>query len=169
MIGSSTQVKNVNKDALNKGENKMRYKNNKSGFTLLEIIIVIIIVGVLASLALPRFFQTIEFSRSSEALNALGVLKRSADRCAMMAGAAVGTTPVYTNCETFAEIGIEDPTGAAGSSFTYGTGGTYAAGPPETWVTYAERNGTGDRITLSVDITNSTVTRGGTGAFSGIQ
>ena len=44
---------------------------NKKGFTLLEIIIVIIIVGVLASLALPRFFSTVEYSRSTEALASL--------------------------------------------------------------------------------------------------
>ena len=65
----------------------MKLQNkNQSGFTLLEIIIVIIIVGVLASLALPKFFNTVEFSRSSEALNAVGGIKRSADRCAMMGG-----------------------------------------------------------------------------------
>jgi len=32
-------------------------RSNKRGFTLLELIIVIIIVGVLASLALPRYYN----------------------------------------------------------------------------------------------------------------
>ncbi len=67
----------------NHKEKKMRMNKNRSGFTLLEIIIVIIIVGVLASLALPRFFNTIEYARSTEALNMIGTLKRGADRCAM--------------------------------------------------------------------------------------
>ena len=40
----------------------------KKGVTLLEIIIVVIIIGVLASLALPRLFSTVEFSRSAEAI-----------------------------------------------------------------------------------------------------
>ncbi len=55
--------------------------NNKSGFTLLEIIIVIIIVGVLASLALPKFFQTVEFSKSTEALATIGTLRQAMERC----------------------------------------------------------------------------------------
>ena len=74
----------------------MKIKNNRSGFTLLEIIIVIIIVGVLASLALPRLFNTIEFSRSTEALNAIGILKRAADRCEMAIEAA--TTTTFLDC-----------------------------------------------------------------------
>ena len=37
----------------------MKLDKNKSGFTLLEIIIVIIIIGILASLALPKFFKTV--------------------------------------------------------------------------------------------------------------
>ena len=50
----------------------MNLNKNKSGFTLLEIIIVIIIIGILASLALPKFFKTVEYSRSMEALTNLG-------------------------------------------------------------------------------------------------
>ena len=56
-----------------------RITTKKSGFTLLEIIIVVIIVGVLASLALPRFFQTIEFARSLEAMNVMASARRALD------------------------------------------------------------------------------------------
>src|SRR3989338_4177670 len=90
----------------------MKVNNNKSGFTLLEIIIVIIIVGVLASLALPKFFSTVEYSRSTEALNTLGVIRSSIERCALMAGND------YTNCD-FNVLDIEDPNGAAGAHFAY--------------------------------------------------
>ena len=51
----------------------------KKGFTLLEIIIVVIIVGVLASLALPRLFSTVEYSRSTEALAAIGSMRSAMD------------------------------------------------------------------------------------------
>jgi len=34
------------------------------GFTLLEIIIVIIILGVMAGLAMPRFIRTVEYARA---------------------------------------------------------------------------------------------------------
>ena len=56
-------------------------KKNKSGFTLLEIMIVVIIVGVLAALALPRLFGTIEYSRSTEAFSAFASIRSSMERC----------------------------------------------------------------------------------------
>src|SRR3989338_3754914 len=87
----------------------MRLKNNKSGFTLLEIIIVVIIVGVLASLALPRFFSTVEFSRSTEAFNAIGVIRQSVERCALL------NDQVYTTCNAFGNLDAEDPSSSAGN------------------------------------------------------
>lgn len=44
---------------------------NKSGFTLSEIITVIIIVGIIASLALPRFTGTFERMRAAEGIQML--------------------------------------------------------------------------------------------------
>jgi prepilin-type N-terminal cleavage/methylation domain-containing protein len=44
---------------------------NKSGFTLTEVIITVIIVGVLASLALPRFTGVFERVRASEGVQIL--------------------------------------------------------------------------------------------------
>ena len=54
----------------------MRHKfQKKSGFTMLEIIIVIIIIGILASVALPKYFKTVEYARGFEALVILGNLR----------------------------------------------------------------------------------------------
>ncbi len=58
----------------------MKPMTQKSGFTLLEIIIVVIIVGVLASLALPKFFSTVEFSRAQEGLAALATVRGGLER-----------------------------------------------------------------------------------------
>ena len=87
----------------------------KEGFTLLEIIVVIIILGVLAGLALPRLFSNIEFSRSAEALNAIGVIRGSVERCALMRGGYGQCSPLPTN----PFIDVQDPSLEAGSHFDY--------------------------------------------------
>ena len=37
-------------------------KNNKNGFTLIELIMVMIILGIMAAVAIPRYLETIEKS-----------------------------------------------------------------------------------------------------------
>ena len=47
------------------------------GFTLLELMIVVIVIGVLATLAIPRFSRAVEKARQSEAYSNLGTLRLS--------------------------------------------------------------------------------------------
>ncbi len=42
-------------------------KNNQKGFTLIELMIVVVIIGILAALAIPRFMRATTKSKQSEA------------------------------------------------------------------------------------------------------
>jgi prepilin-type N-terminal cleavage/methylation domain-containing protein len=145
-------------------------KKSVAGFTLLEILVVIIIVGVLASVALPSLFRNVERSRATEALNTLGIIRRGIEACAMQFG---GTT---TNCSTFNNIGMSDPSAAAGvnasAHFTYGSpfGGLGANGAAQIVATRVSLDGgtTSDTITLT-KTTAGVLSRSGSGNFAGIQ
>lgn len=48
---------------------------NRKGFTLVELIMVVIIIGVLAATALPQYVGFVERARAAEAINKIGVIK----------------------------------------------------------------------------------------------
>lgn len=62
----------------------------KRGFTLLELIVVIIIVGILATMALTQYGRTIERSRSAEARALIGAQRKDAAAYFMTNGTLSG-------------------------------------------------------------------------------
>jgi prepilin-type N-terminal cleavage/methylation domain-containing protein len=98
---------------------------HRKAFTLLELLIVIIIVGVLASLALPRFSKMVELARTAEAKLQMRAIRDALERYYLMKGSygrATGwgqeTCGGGGQCD-WEVLGIENPTENPGSHFDY--------------------------------------------------
>jgi len=58
-----------------------RIQSNRSGFTLVELLVVVLIIGILAAVALPQYRQTVMRARLAEAVSNIGALERSYLAC----------------------------------------------------------------------------------------
>ena len=73
------------------------------GFTLLELLMVVIIIAILASIALPQYIRATEKARAAEALQILGAIRTSQSRYK-----AQSSTSVYAS--SIVDIDFESPT-----------------------------------------------------------
>ena len=87
---------------MNAGNRKMSPPPAQGGFTLLELLIVILIIGVLATLAVPRYINFIERSRAAEAVQVLNAIKSAQLAYRLEHGTFAGTLP---------DLDVEVPSG----------------------------------------------------------
>ncbi|MFO0910801.1 MAG: prepilin-type N-terminal cleavage/methylation domain-containing protein, partial [Isosphaeraceae bacterium] len=59
---------------------KFMSRKGRKGFTLVELAVVIVIIGVLASFGVPKFMQSVERSKASEAFNFLSAVRSAQER-----------------------------------------------------------------------------------------
>ena len=59
----------------------MHQDKRNQGFTLVELAVVVVIIGVLAAFAVPRFMASVERSKAAEAFNYLSAIQAAQERC----------------------------------------------------------------------------------------
>lgn len=137
---------------------KARKKQNlrgRKGFTLMEVLIVIVILGVLAGLAVPMYQASVEKSRKAEALATLGALRQSEIRYFATSGS-------YT--ATLGQLDF-DPNATAGGQTIHFTYAVAVTGGGTGFTATATRNAVDGGDGTSTVTINQAGTVGGTGVF----
>ena len=88
-----------------------RTTESRKGFTLVELAVVIVIIGVLAAFGVPQFLKSVERSKAAEAFNYLSAIRSAQERYLAKEG-------LYADSSTSTALDI---TQVAPHYFTVGT------------------------------------------------
>ena len=114
-------------------------RNKRKGFTLVEIMIVVLIIGILLAIAIPNFIKARQNSRLQTIVANLKQIENAKEQCAMDKGASSGDTTLCTQAVlTAATTGYMKawPSGPISGSYAenaIGTAPTFATKDADAW------------------------------------
>ncbi len=106
----------------------MMQRKAQQGFTLIELMIVVAIIGILAAIAIPQYQDYVTRSRWANTFSALGPIKTAIGECAQR------NNGVISSCNTVAELDLRDLSGSALAAFPTLPGTTGALAISDTGV-----------------------------------
>src|SRR5690242_16948663 len=134
----------------------VRYRTRKGGFTLVEILIVVIILGILAAIVIPQFTSASQDARKNSLVSQLQTLRSQPELYKLqhldqLPSTLIGGTPDWSQMTT-----KTDATGATGTTTAFPFGPYLQADPTN------PLNSQSAALVVSVDQTGGGALTGGT-------
>ncbi len=92
--------------------------SRKSGFTLVEIMIVVAIIGLLAAIAIPNFVRARTTSQMNACINNLRQIDGAKQQWALETKQATNATPSYAAISVYLRNAVTCPAGGSSAAFS---------------------------------------------------